>query len=1144
MSPRARRLLSSTAFVVALHLAVDGSIAPVSAEVPPVIDAGQIEAAQRQKLRGQNGLASGTNGDASLPTSDALVPAFESRPLDAVEIGERQAAGWLSAPARRMAAGEGGQAVLSVRIGEEYLGPDYSQPNTPIEFLYVELLLTHELESEAESFTLDGPAMQLVVDGQSQPLPESLAESVGQNTFHWMGNLSRVVDRFHAAEVVTLRRGESVRLTLVFEGLPRQARVPSLQLTWPGLSQPVDLRGLADERMELSSTRLGPRRSLALVALRGPVDTVAAGGLADHLQTLAGQGVRRVILSFEPGEAALGGTVTDYQLMQWLVNATATSSSREARFPTHPRLPASFSELHLLQTGDQLTPWLDEIFAGSSEIENVHDTRSAAIEAALLSGLARLGRSPLLQLVRTADEPAVRAAALRAAAETLAPGDEPLLAGLLEDESEALRAAAIEALGQLTTDSSLDRLVAIASRTAARESERNIGDRNNGDRDSSLLDEADLAVEALLSSAADRRNRALRRLPLAALTRPRAFELLRPMADPIDSAADRLAEVFREVFRDDGGQRSTGENGPADAPVPPPAETSSLPFASGTSPFGPSVPPATQRRIEALEGLVALNVADLLELLDEARRDESEEVRAAALRLLSRSADATLRQRAREEARHDLAEGELTRDLLQLAGSIGDRQMADAIVRRLPAQSGPLAGPMLEALSQIGSQQQWTEAASHYDDLEPPVQQEMLKRLAQRRIPIVYTLASDELMQPREESAPQHEAAARAMQVIGTSQARDVLLDALRQEVRRLEATPDVQQRVERLLSAFETLGDHTVMRALSRFYRTPATADVLRTPLVEAILQIESNLPAADQLRSAMEDANTVEMLQEEIRTLRAEVEDASLAAGDEDTEDEPDDADERRSREMKAQRLARLLKQVETSWDEAIAGYSLAIRIDPFSARAFHGRGYARLSLEDYEAAVADFQTAIDLGTYERDSWVMKAIAEMTLGRLQDARRTLDQASDLGGLAENEHIYRYNVACAYGRARQALLEPTSDEVRTLSPADRTRLLADVTDAAFQELERSVRLTAAESHRLASLNPIYLQNDPDLASLRSLPQWPAVLALFTAERSSGDDAAGPREAPATNQPGDDPFNAPPRRERPPVQAAPLGVEQ
>jgi tetratricopeptide (TPR) repeat protein len=50
---------------------------------------------------------------------------------------------------------------------------------------------------------------------------------------------------------------------------------------------------------------------------------------------------------------------------------------------------------------------------------------------------------------------------------------------------------------------------------------------------------------------------------------------------------------------------------------------------------------------------------------------------------------------------------------------------------------------------------------------------------------------------------------------------------------------------------------------------------------------------------------------------------------------------------------------------WDDAIAAYDTALSLSPSDAKAFNGRGEARLAKLEYAAAIADFTAAIDRNT-----------------------------------------------------------------------------------------------------------------------------------------------------------------------------------
>ena len=71
-----------------------------------------------------------------------------------------------------------------------------------------------------------------------------------------------------------------------------------------------------------------------------------------------------------------------------------------------------------------------------------------------------------------------------------------------------------------------------------------------------------------------------------------------------------------------------------------------------------------------------------------------------------------------------------------------------------------------------------------------------------------------------------------------------------------------------------------------------------------------------------------------------------------------------------------------------------SLTLATSPNDLTALHQRGFARLALQSYTDALADFEKEIDLDPIFPDAWLGKALALIGLDRKVEAREALDMA------------------------------------------------------------------------------------------------------------------------------------------------------
>jgi tetratricopeptide (TPR) repeat protein len=83
---------------------------------------------------------------------------------------------------------------------------------------------------------------------------------------------------------------------------------------------------------------------------------------------------------------------------------------------------------------------------------------------------------------------------------------------------------------------------------------------------------------------------------------------------------------------------------------------------------------------------------------------------------------------------------------------------------------------------------------------------------------------------------------------------------------------------------------------------------------------------------------------------------------------------------------------------WDDAIAGYTEALRTDPQSTDALTGRGASRLQVGQYAEALEDFNAAIQHNPEHAQAYVGRAAALKYLDRVDEAELDVKQAIERG--------------------------------------------------------------------------------------------------------------------------------------------------
>ena len=83
---------------------------------------------------------------------------------------------------------------------------------------------------------------------------------------------------------------------------------------------------------------------------------------------------------------------------------------------------------------------------------------------------------------------------------------------------------------------------------------------------------------------------------------------------------------------------------------------------------------------------------------------------------------------------------------------------------------------------------------------------------------------------------------------------------------------------------------------------------------------------------------------------------------------------------------------------YEEALAAYDQAIRLDPNYAKAYNGKGVALRDLKRYEEALAAFEHAIRLNPNDANAYHGKGNALSELKRYQEAEQAFEKARQLG--------------------------------------------------------------------------------------------------------------------------------------------------
>lgn len=164
---------------------------------------------------------------------------------------------------------------------------------------------------------------------------------------------------------------------------------------------------------------------------------------------------------------------------------------------------------------------------------------------------------------------------------------------------------------------------------------------------------------------------------------------------------------------------------------------------------------------------------------------------------------------------------------------------------------------------------------------------------------------------------------------------------------------------------------------------------------------------------------------------------------------------------------------------YEDAVAAYTEAIKLQPKSDLAYHNRGYALAKLGRYEEALADCNRAIELDPKDDSAYNNRGYALDELARHKEALADYCKAIELNS---NDSIYYYNRGCTLnelGRYKEALGD--FDKSIELKPDDATpyRQRGNAKIALGQDKEALV-----DFNRAIELDPKYKEAYRDRASL------------------------------------------------------------
>jgi tetratricopeptide (TPR) repeat protein/S1-C subfamily serine protease len=168
------------------------------------------------------------------------------------------------------------------------------------------------------------------------------------------------------------------------------------------------------------------------------------------------------------------------------------------------------------------------------------------------------------------------------------------------------------------------------------------------------------------------------------------------------------------------------------------------------------------------------------------------------------------------------------------------------------------------------------------------------------------------------------------------------------------------------------------------------------------------------------------------------------------------------------------------EGRYDQAIADYTAALKLDPQLTSAMVNRGWAYLNKEDYETASADFGAALKIDPEMRAAYEGRGTCQREMGQYDQAIRDLTEAirrdsADADGYERRAKCYqaleRYHEAL---KDRNRAVELSPDEYVYLLGRGQTFRALKKFDAARRDFERAIALEPGRSEIYYELAYVY----------------------------------------------------------------------
>lgn len=314
----------------------------------------------------------------------------------------------------------------------------------PRRFLAVELTFVNPSDSP---ITLREDDVALTVAGNATPLAKPSSDVFLQPIPR--GSAMVTLSEVKRLETLTVPPRNADSAWIIAEQLPDSAVIPELRVSvkLAGKTIRLDLRKIEEARLDLDSEILGPRNAVAVMTIRGQLNSVNAQTFSDAVAELVEKKATRLVLQWDKTAEA-----PEPRLKAWLELAAQKEPTEEGEVQAFPLLPITFDELTLVKMpasshGDE-----------ESRDPNTYPSLGEALAAAAKTLFPLLSKAEIAAALND-PHPALRAAAIRFGAPRLDASIEPVILVAARDPKSEIRLAAIAALAEFPSEESSQALL-------------------------------------------------------------------------------------------------------------------------------------------------------------------------------------------------------------------------------------------------------------------------------------------------------------------------------------------------------------------------------------------------------------------------------------------------------------------------------------------------------------------------------------------------------------------------------------------------------------------------------------------------------------------------------------------------------------